>query len=112
MNLYGKASQAGHSENPNSARRPTVAVVGLRYGQPSTVQTACGHLVFLKFVDASRSATRLPDADLVILLTRFIQHRWSEAAFRCFPRQSVVLHPGGVSSLVRRIALLATTGAV
>ena len=86
--------------------RLTIAVVGLRYGQPANVQAECGHLANLKFVDAGRSEPRLPASDLIILMTRFIEHRWMNAALRTFPRRSVVLHPGGFSSLVRRILSL------
>ncbi len=93
------------SRNPPVPR--TITVIGLRFGQPATVQAVCGHLAILKFVEADRSETRFPATDLVILMTRFIEHRWTEAAFRRLPRRKVVLHPGGVSSLVRRIRSLA-----
>jgi hypothetical protein len=80
-----------------------IAIVGLRYGQDGHVARACGGLADLKFVDASRSETSFPQSDVVILMTKFIQHRWTETAYRTFPRERVHLHHGGITKLVRRI---------
>ena|ERR1700677_390460 len=62
----------------------------------------------LRFVDADKAERSYPDADAVILLTRFIRHRWTEVAYRVFPRGRVHLHRGGISNLVRRIQGIAS----
>jgi hypothetical protein len=87
--------------------RPVFAVVGLRYGQEGQVERRCRHLAFLKFVSADRSEPALPASDAVFLLTKFIEHRWTIAAYRAFPRGRVHLHAGGMSSLIAKIRTLA-----
>jgi hypothetical protein len=87
--------------------RPVFAVVGLRYGQAGQVARRCRHLACLKFVSADRSETVLPASDAVLLVTKFIEHRWTTAAYRAFPRERVHLHAGGMSSLIAKIRTLA-----
>jgi hypothetical protein len=87
--------------------RPVFAVVGLRYGQEAQVSRRCRDLADLKFVRGDRSETAFPAVDAVLLLTRFIEHRWTEAAYRAFPRERVHLHAGGMSSLIVKIRTLA-----
>lgn len=88
---------------------PTIAVVGLRYGQGDQLAARCGNAVRLKFVNADQSETVLPEADAVFLLTRFVQHRWMDASLNAFPRRKVFLHGGGISTLADRILGLAGT---
>jgi hypothetical protein len=87
--------------------RPVFAVVGLRYGQEGHVVKRCGQLADLRFVRGDRSETALPASDAVLLLTKFIEHRWTIAAYRAFPRERVHLHAGGMSSLIAKIRTLA-----
>ena len=84
-----------------------ITIVGLRFGQQHHVERECRGVADLKFVDANTAEIAFPDADAVILMTRFIQHRWTEVAYRMFPRERVHLHPGGISKLVRRIKRIA-----
>lgn len=91
---------------------PTIAVIGLRYGQAGQLAARCGRAVRLKFVNADQSETVLPEADAVFLLTRFIQHRWMDASLRAFPRRRVYLHGGGISSSADRILDLAGSALV
>jgi hypothetical protein len=84
-----------------------IAVVGLRYGQRHHVERACEGIADLTFVDADRAEATFPDCEAVILLTSFLRHRWTEAAYRVFPRERVHLHPGGIKKLVRRIRRVA-----
>jgi hypothetical protein len=86
---------------------PTIAVIGLRYGQAAMVEEMCGGVARPKFVDADQSQPVLPQADAVFLLTRFISHRWTEAAHHSFSRNRIHLIPGGISALVHRIRLKA-----
>ena len=86
---------------------PTIAVVGLRNGQEARVEELCGGIAKLKFVNADRSEPVLPYADAVFLLTRFIGHRWTEAAQRSFARNRIQLIPGGITCLAHRIRLKA-----
>ena len=60
---------------------------------------------------ADRSETALPAADAVLLLTKFIEHRWTVAAYRAFPRERVHLHGGGMSRLIEKIRTLAAGSA-
>jgi hypothetical protein len=90
---------------------PVFAVVGLRYGQEVQVERRCRDVAGLKFVSADRSETTLPASDAVLLLTKFIEHRWTIAAYRAFPRERVHLHAGGMSSLIAKIRTLAAGSA-
>lgn len=86
---------------------PTIAVVGLRFGQEAIVEELCGGVAKLKFVNADHSETVFPYADAVFLLTRFIQHRWTAAAQTSFARNRIHLVPGGITGLAHRIRLKA-----
>lgn len=88
--------------------RPVFAIVGLHFWQEAQVARRCRDLASLRSVDANRSETSLPTAHAVFLLVRFIEHRWTEAAYRAFPRGRVFLHAGGMSSLVTKIKVLAS----
>lgn len=85
-----------------------IAIVGLRFGQTHHVAKECEGVADLRFVAANTAEISFPDADAVILMTRFIQHRWTQVAFRDFPRDRVHLHPGGISKLVRLIKRIAS----
>lgn len=85
-----------------------IAIVGLRFGQTHHVVRECKDVVDLKIVDADTAEIFYPVADAVILMTRFIQHRWTQVAFRDFSRERVHLHPGGLSKLVRLIKRIAS----
>lgn len=85
-----------------------ITIVGLRFGQQHHVAKECQGLADLKFIDANTAEISFPSSDAVILMTRFIQHRWAQVAFRDFPRERVHLHPGGISKLVRRIKRIAS----
>ena len=89
-----------------------IAIVGLRFGQMHHVAKECQGVADLKFVAANTAEISFPDADAVILMTRFIQHRWTEVAYRVFPRDRVHLHPGGITKLVRKIKRIASGSAV
>ena len=84
-----------------------IAIVGLRFGQTHHVARACQGVADLKFVSANTAEITYPDADAVILMTKFIQHRWTQVAYRDFSRDRVHLHPGGISKLVRLIKRIA-----
>ncbi len=84
-----------------------IAIVGLRFGQKHLVAKECKGLADFSFVDADRAETSLPEADVVILMTRFIRHFCTQAAYQVFPRERVHLHDGGISKLVRRIKRIA-----
>jgi hypothetical protein len=85
-----------------------ITIVGLRFGQRHHVVKACQGLADITFVDADKKDISYPDADAVILMTRFIRHHWTEVAYQVFPRERVHLHPGGISKLVRRIKRIAS----
>ena len=103
MALFEKAAHSAIN------RLPTFAVVGLRFGQAARVEARCADLAILKFVNADQSETVLPESDAIILLTRFIRHRWTQASLQTLPRNRVHLHGGGITSLVGRIRSLAGT---
>ena len=90
------------------AGRKRISVVGLRKAQAGTVRRKCEVIARIDCVDADRSDVRLPQCDDVILMTRFIDHRWTQSAYRSFPRDRVHLHGGGISQLFQKIVALAT----
>ena len=108
VNRSRKAAKAANTLPPD----PTIAVVGLRFGQGAELASRCGGVAKLKFVNADQSETVLPEADAVFLLTRFIQHRWMDASLRSFPRRRVYLHGGGITTLANRIVELVGTAMV
>jgi hypothetical protein len=87
--------------------RPVFAVVGLRFGQEAHVARQCRHLADLKFVRATTAEISFPTSDAVVLLTKFIKHRWTVAAYRAFARERVHLHSGGLSGVIAKIKMLA-----
>lgn len=91
----------------NQRRIPTIAVIGPRNGQEALIEEMVGGIARLKFVDADQSQPFIPSADAVFLLTKFIGHRWTEAAQKQFPRNGIYLIPGGITGLVHRIRLKA-----
>ena len=91
----------------NQYRIPTIAVIGPRNGQEAMIEEMVGGIARLKFVDADQSQPLIPSADAVFLLTKFISHRWTEAAQKQFDRNSIYLIPGGITGLVHRIRLKA-----
>ena len=92
---------------PKPSRLPIVAVIGLRKGQDAMIEEMCSGIVRIKFVDADQSQPEIPSADAVFLLTKFIGHRWTQAAQQQFPRNRIYLIPGGITGLVHRIQLKA-----
>jgi hypothetical protein len=62
--------------------KPTVIVVGLHGKQQQIVAEKCGAVARLAFIASSRASTRYsPNADLIVL-SRFVPHRFSVAARR------------------------------
>ena len=106
-NRRHRSQRRQNSNEARSSRIPTIAVIGLRYGQAAMVEEMCGGIARLRFVDADQSQPLLPQADAVFLLTRFISHRWTEAAQKQFARNSIYLVSGGITGLVHRIRLKA-----
>ena len=95
-----------------SGTAPRITVVGLRFGQEAHVTRQCGKDVNLRFVHPDQAQPRLPASDAVFLLTKFIGHYWTEAAYRAFPRNQVHLHHGGISDLVKKIKMFARQSSV
>jgi hypothetical protein len=88
-----------------------ITIIGLHGGLEKLVTAKCGSVAHLRFLEAERSETALPTSDEVILMTRFLPHRWTLAVFGQMPRQHVHLHRGGIGGLVARImALAGSTG--
>ena len=92
-----------------SGGRRRIAVVGLRKAQADVVRRKCEAVARIDWVDVDRADMRLPQCDEVVLMTRFVNHGWSESAYRSFPRDRVHLHHGGMSLLVQRITAMAST---
>ena len=100
-----------HDRTPGYRREAggRIAIVGLQKAQAGIVRRKCEAVARIDCVDADRADVRLPQCDEVILMTRFVDHRWSDSAYRSFPRDRVHLHRGGISLLVQKIAALAST---
>jgi hypothetical protein len=83
-----------------------ICVVGLKDNQSYAVESECGEIADLRFLDSRRSTEDLPTCDHVILMVRFIRHRWTRGAFKAMGHQRVHLHSGGVTGVIRRIECL------
>lgn len=86
---------------------PIIAIIGTRNGQETLVEKLCDGVAKLKFVDADLSQPQIPSADAVFLLTRFISHRWTDAAQKQFASNRIYFISGGISGLAHRIRLKA-----
>ena len=84
-----------------------IAILGPMDGQAGVIASRCGRRARLSFVNRDRGDKCFPSCDHLILWTKFIQHRWTEAAYRQFPRDRVHLHDGGLTGLVEKINELA-----
>lgn len=89
--------KAPHKEPNNKIK---IAVVGLLPGQQSYIKNQIGQKVDLRFISKDQTKPSFPQADYVILMTKFISHYWQEAAHSTFEREKVVLHHGGLGGLV------------
>lgn len=78
-----------------------VAIVGLPAKYLAALQRARPDLTFRMVDKEGRSF--IPEADHVFVLTRFVGHRWTDYAFRTFPRDRIHLVPGSLSGLRTRI---------
>ena len=57
-----------------------ITIIGLRYGQSHHVARACKSIADSTFIDATTAEISFPASDAVILMTEFIQHRWTQVA--------------------------------
>lgn len=87
--------------------RRRITVVGLRKGQDRIVAGRCGSQADLTFLNGDTAEVSFPRSDHVVVMTKFVHHRWTQVAYRTFGRDRVRLHPGGVSGLVKLIGELA-----
>jgi hypothetical protein len=79
--------------------KPSVVIVGLSDKQKRVVAEQCGELARLGFVPSSRASTRYPPGVDLVVLSRFLPHRFSVAA-RGLRRRYC---GGGVSAICRAI---------
>jgi hypothetical protein len=75
--------------------RPSVGIVGLSDKQKRVVAEQCGGLARLGFVPSGRASTRYPPGVDLVVLSRFVPHRFSLAA-RGLPR---LFCGGGVTAI-------------
>lgn len=98
-----KSSRKAARATGKLSQHPTIAVVGLPFGQAGEVISRCGGVAKLKFVNADHAEAVLPQCDAVFLLTRFAGHRWTAAALQTLPRRRVYLHGEAINTLGDRI---------
>ena len=72
----------------NIMKKPKVAVVGLKGEQIRTIEERCGRKAHIKCVDQRTNPSKLPDLDHLFLMTRFLPHYWTKAAYRKLRRTS------------------------
>jgi hypothetical protein len=89
-------------DRPPLPGKPRIAIVGLKGDQVSHVQAKCGDRARLTFIDKDRADTSFPEVDWIIV-TRFVQHEWTESARRTFPTSRVFYCDGGLSQVVQKI---------
>jgi hypothetical protein len=83
-------------------RKPRVLIVGLLNQQEQDMTKAMGELLSLDYVKSEHHKTledKARNADLVVLMTKFISHHHSETVQRV--NEHVVFRNGGVSELKR-----------
>jgi hypothetical protein len=79
--------------------KPTIVVVGLLPRQARELENRCG-AVKLHCVESFRGRkARIPNGDHVVLVVKFLGHKWTHEAMRQFPRNHIHYHLGGVSEL-------------
>jgi hypothetical protein len=88
-------------------KRTRITVIGLRKGQHRVVADKCGKLADLAFLDGDTSSVALPASDHIVVMTKFVEHRWTEAAHQRLGRERVHLHRGGISGLAKIIGEIA-----
>lgn len=85
----------------STASKPTIIVVGLLGKQAARVRRNFGRRAELVFVSKDARRPRIPAGDHVVLMLDFVNHYWSEAALRDWPRGRVHRFRGNVSGLGR-----------
>src|SRR5262245_57771582 len=93
------AAQQAAVPAPASVRKPRVAILGLINGQTGIVQARAGHLADLQFVDKDRQIGNFPQsAECVVVVKKFIDHAWINAAYRRFGSDRLYHANGGINS--------------
>jgi hypothetical protein len=82
----------------------TVVVVGVLNRQFRRVEQKWGRKVRFRYVDKDSGKTRLPAGDWVLVAEGWCDHRWSERAFRDYPRDRVRHVGKGTSAFDRALA--------
>jgi len=59
------------------------------------------------FIRSGRRETRLPAGADYVVLSRFIDHPWHQAAAAQMPKGRVVFCPGGMTGLLRELSRVA-----
>ncbi len=80
-----------------------ITIVGLKSNQAHLVERQFAGTIRFSFLPADRSSTRMPTGADWVIMSRFIPHRWSRAAFGQFPRGRVVFCGGGMVSIRRHV---------
>lgn len=90
----------------------TVSIVGLLPSQVAQVRKQLRGVCNLRFAESrkGKNLARIPQADHCFLLIKFVGHRWTDLAFKKFPRECVHYHRGGVTELVTAIRRLPNQG--
>ena len=91
---------------PRAKKKKRICVIGLKNNQSNAVESQCGDIADLRFLDRRRAVSDIPECDHVVLMPRFLRKRWTRESLATRDRSSVHLHWGGVTSLVTRIMAL------
>ncbi len=78
---------------------PRIAIVGLIGDQQHRVTKVIAEKADLRFLPVSLQPS-FPLVDHIVLVTKFIDHKWSRKAAQTVPRDRLHLHPGGVTELI------------
>ena len=89
-----------------SNTKKRICVIGLKNNQINKLESECGEIAELRFLDPRRSAEDIPQCDYVILMPKFIAKRWTRGAYDAMDRDRVRLNWGGVSGLINQIKTL------
>jgi hypothetical protein len=80
-----------------------IVVVGLKPNQVQAVRRQDRGGLRWTFIPSGRRETRLPRGADWVLLARFIDHPWHQAATAQMPKGRVVFCPGGMTGLLREL---------
>lgn len=86
----------------NKPKKIKIVIAGLLPDQCQEIERTCNGHAELNFMRKDQDGAEIPVCDFVIL-SKFINHRWSDKAKLTMPKDRIFFIDGGVSSIIKKV---------